>query len=257
MFRKNILFAVILVFVNGIFSPVAFAEQGMSSSVPTGSVISLGTNIHKKALVLESFAHLGLALRLQRKCHILEANDAGALRYYIVQMRNYLNRTESLSSIVALNLRSRKDYTSRLKSSGGDLVTLCNKEAMTQIEETLTSAALINEMLGNLPFDAEADSHKTIMILLKQAARLRGAAKQCPERMQEPGFSGLVSQLSTNSVILRAMGTMRGIDGSAIAKLNTIEKQTASLPIWRAQCRVDIFQIQNAKMKKLISDLRQ
>ncbi len=233
------------------------AQEAVLSSNASAIKQEDSGSAQKKGLVLESFADLGLALRLQRKCNILGSTDAAAMRYYIVQMRKNLNKTESLTAIVALNQKARGKYQAQLKAAGGDTVALCNKEAMTQMEDSLTSARLINEMLGNRPFDDVAEKNRAIVNMLKSAARLKGAAKQCTERMKEPGFSGLVSKLSTNKIILTAMGAMKGIEPGVLVKIREIEAQTAALPVWKQQCRVDIFQLQNSRMKSMIAQLRQ
>ncbi len=211
----------------------------------------------KKTLILDSFEELGLALRLQRKCKILAENDGRALGYYAIEMRKHLNDNESAAVIKALNGKATLKFQAKVKAAKGDQNALCSKEVMGLLEDSLTSATLVNEMLGNKPFDAVADRHRIIMNMLKITAQLKGAVKQCPKRMKESGFSSLVSKISMNNIVLSAMGTMRGIDRKEISALKKVSNKTAKMPKWKQQCKVAILQKHNGKMQKLIAQLRE
>ena len=199
----------------------------------------------------------GFPLRLQRKCQILGDSDAHALNYYLRKMRSFLTGDGAIGIVNSLNGKVRKAYQKRLEVAGGDVMVLCNKETMNQIEESLTSAALVNEMLGNRPFDVKANKNQAIINMLKAAARLKGATRQCPKRMAEKGFSGLVQKLSLNSIVLSAMGTMQGIDPKVLGRIKLISAQTARQAVWKSRCRIEVFQKQNKRMKALIQKLRQ
>ena len=247
----------VALFLSGAMLLPGMAQDTPQHPVPVGEKSAKGEGVQKKKLVLESYRQLGLAQRLQRKCRILPDGDSRAMRYYAGQMRQFLVASESVSAIAQLNGQIRKVFKARVRKSAGNIITLCNKETMLQLEDSLTSANLVNGLIGSKPFDARADTNQEIMRMLKASARLQGAARQCPGQMKESSFEAMVQKNALNTLVLSAMGTMHGIDRKTLGRIKLISAQTATRPEWKTQCRIEVFLAHNKKMEQLIAKIRQ